>query len=254
MNPYTYSRGGQVSSPANDRGFFHTVFTAKVSSLMAFAIILLAAGSAAAITPAAMAEVNNSQEYALSMTTEPVHHPEVLGESIVVTPTSVTINDSELEAAEPTGDVSVKPAGFDATVGRWNYKISYKVANVTNAVKLTIGNYVVMDNVTGSGDVETGAILKPSMSYRLSLWTTDSSGNKQILARAEIKTAKGKALANKEDSSKVCPPSQNGNTSTPTSAMLCVKNVDGKVSCDRQICLPPPVRSTTTPPTMKSNR
>ncbi len=253
MNPYTYSRGGQPPSLAKSHGFFHTVFTAKVSSLMAFAIILLAAGSAAAITPVVAAEINSTQEYALSLVTEPVHHAQVLGESIVAVPTSVTINDSELEAVEPTGDVSVKPVSFDATVGRWNYKISYKVSNITAPAKVTIGNYVVADSITGSAVVETGAILKPNTSYRLALWVVDSSGNRQILARAEIKTAKGKPSTKKEDSDKTCLPPQNS-TTTPPTAMLCIKGSDGKMNCDRQICLPPPVRSSSTPSGLKLNR
>lgn len=83
MNPYTYTRrapSAQNSQP-EQKGFLYSLATAKISSIMAFAIVLLAAGSAAAITPSAVAEMNQGQEYvmAVSHSTKPGR---VLGESI----------------------------------------------------------------------------------------------------------------------------------------------------------------------------
>jgi hypothetical protein len=253
MNPYTYRRRSEVATPVpQDKGFLRSVMTAKISSLMAFAIVLLAAGSTAAITPLATVEISQGQASVVS-TKMPMQRALVLGAATSTPDTTLTIDDSELEAGDPAGSLSAKPVSFDSTVGRWDYNISYKVSNLISSATLTIGTYVVTDSITASGVSETGAILKPSMTYYASLWGTDNLGNKEKLADLVIKTAKAKSGA-KIPRANLCVQPQASSTATSSATgMFCLKTPDGKITYPREVCLPPmPINwSTGTPPSIR---
>ncbi len=204
---------------------------------MAFAIVLLAAGSTAAIIPLVTAQMNQGQEYALGVT---MHSSpsSVLGASTGTPDTTLTIDDSQLEAGDPAGSLSSKAVSFDSTVGRWDYNISYKVSNLISSAALTIGTYVVNDSISASGISETGAILKPSMTYYVSLWGTDTQGNKIRLADLTLKT--GKAKTTKQAPANVCvQPQSNSAATSTTTGMFCVKTPEGKITCPHEVCSPP---------------
>ena len=150
---------------------------------------------------------------------------------------TVAIDDSALEAADPSGSISAKPVSFDSSIGRWDYNLSYAVKNLSGSASLAIGTYVVQSGITASGQVETGAILKPAMVYHLTLWLVDGSGNRQVLTHFELKTPKSTGSA-KSTPPAPCPQTPSSNT-TATSSIpygLCIKKDDGTVQCVPRFC------------------
>ena len=271
MNPYVYTKRKQVAPPSA-WSLVKSVFTDHISSVLAVAIIVLAAGSAMAVTVLAVPELaaDNSAPVAHSFALGPM--PQVLGDSTTAVAAPV-IDDSSLEAGVtiPTVRMQTKAVGFDSSIGRWDYVISYAVPQLTASGTITIGTYVVSSTLTAkSGKVETGAILKPSTTYHVTFWVTDASGNKAAAGMAEIKTGKAKS-SNDHGVTFITPclnqtpgqgtstppvitPTTNA-TSTSSGAMFCVKTKDDKMICPRPpLCGPirldgrPFGSSTSTPP------
>lgn len=217
------------------QNWFKDVCNAQISTAIAIAFVVFAAGSVMAMANIVSPEVGSYADAGLAHTARA--QTKVLG---VTTP---VIDDTALEAADPSGKVSARPAGFDSTIGRWNYNLSYFVANLPSAATLTIGTFAVKSGITASGSAQTGPILKSGMVYHMSLWITDSLGTKEILARADIKTGKAKGPGNGDTGFLPClPPTQTSTstpvgTSTPSSALgFCVKGQDGKISCSPRLC------------------
>ncbi|MBI5530788.1 MAG: hypothetical protein HY918_04840 [Candidatus Doudnabacteria bacterium] len=246
MNPYTYhkpkrmavaaSQDSPSGSPKGGGSWLSNIINAPINSAVALAFVLFAASATAGIAAIA------SPEIAMDNSSLPATHivvSRVLGESV----TQPVIDDAALEAAEPTGYLIAKPVNFDATLGRWDYKLSYEVANLTGPAVLSIGSYAVQSNITASGTVETGYILKPNRVYRATLWFTDSAGQKVKLARVEIKTDKAQKPGKNDRKPILCPQTQvQGQvaSSTPsTKPSLCVKKEDGTLACLPQQCIVP---------------
>jgi hypothetical protein len=159
-------------------------------------------------------------------------HGKVLGDTI----TPNIIDDSALEAADPSATLSAKPADFDSTVGRWDYTITYSVSNLNGGGTLTIGTYVVAGNLTVSGTVDTGAILKPNTTYHVSLWGTDSSGNKQNLAHIDLKTGKAKGSSKTPPGTPPCAQPQSASSTPIAAPTFCIKKADGTIQCVPPVC------------------
>ena len=258
MNPYVYSKRRKPQPLAEEQaplpatktlGLVKSVLGANISSVLAFAIILLAAGSTASITGIVSTEIGGT------LNILPVVHvaeargvSEVLGDSTTV-PAAGIINDSSLEAgtAIPTAKLSAKAVSFDSSVGRWDYTISYSAPNLSGSASITIGTYVVSSSLTATtGKVDTGAILKPSMVYYVTFWVSDGNGGQQAAATTQIKTGKGNASGNDLSIISPCqsqspspatstPPSMpsSGNAISTSGAMFCLKTPDGKMICPR---------------------
>lgn len=245
MNPYTYKRRkghlvAETASPQSGKpsSWFSEIVNAKLSSVVAIAFVFFTAGSVAAMTAAAYPEISSVVEPGAVLGFHSASaHSQVLGTST----TQPIIDDTALEAGAPTGGISAKTLSFDSTVGRWDYNINYEVNNLTGSATLDIGNYIVQSGITAPGVAETGAILKPSMTYYVWLWATDPSGSKQVLTHIVLKTPKAKTT-----SSTTYPPcvqSNSSNFSAPTTTLttsmgMCIKKDDGSVMCTgRPTCL-----------------
>ena len=242
MNPYTYKKRSDndpqpPAAPAMpmppQSSWAKDIFNAQISSLVAMTFVAFAAGSVMAMTAAATPEVAmGGSDSAVAV--RHIQKPQVLGESTIQN----IIDDSALEAGDPTGSLSVKPGNFDSTLGRWNFNISYSVSNLRGSATLSIGKYTVASNITASGSIDTGTILKTNMVYRVFLWSQDSSGAKQILAKTEIKTGKAKnSVSTEKNPRPACVPPQvssNGTSTQPSS--FCVKKDDGSVQCAPPVC------------------
>lgn len=199
---------------------------AEVSSLIALAVVIFAAGSVMAMTATVTPEVAMSQDTP-NLAPAAVSHAagQVLGQTLSI--------DAQLEAGEASARLAAKPVNFDATSGRWDYTISYQVNNLADSAKLTIGTYVLKDGITTSGSVDTGNILKPAKMYRVGLW---DNGNK--LASLNLRTGKGQTIGQLpcfQQSTASSTPS----TSTSTPASLCGKP-EGLGGSDRLGRMPSP--------------
>jgi hypothetical protein len=239
-------------------------FLQPMSTAMAFAVVVFAAGSVVGMSALASAEIGGGLD------SLPVAHvsqarsmSQVLGDSTTV-PASI-IEDSSLESAVSltTAKLSAKAVSFDPTTGRWNYTVLYSVSELSGTGSITIGTYVVTSGLTAnSGKVDTGAILKPSTKYQAAFWVTDGSGNRSVVARLEIKTGKGKTpkegvmflinpcLQSQGSSTPMSgmPPFgqkdrpfgsstpvtfQQGNASSTPGLMFCLENKEGKTICPK---------------------
>jgi LysM repeat protein len=262
MNPYVYSRSKKVLAAAQGQppspvlllpGLVKSVLTASVSSAMAFAIVILAAGSVASMTALAYSDVSQGGEPVVVHSFAFQPKSMVLGDSTTV-PANVTIDDSSLEAAiAVSGKVTAKPLSYDATLGRWDYAVSYAVSNFTGSASLSVGTYVVQSGITTSGSSETGTILKPGTLYHVTLWLNDQSGNPLSALRYDLKTPKAKASSDdSQGKSQVCaqlmasPQSGTVSTSTTTGLSLantpniCIKKDDGSMLCKPLACISVP--------------
>jgi hypothetical protein len=265
MNPYVYSKKGSYKEEPEPQtpslgALVKHLMSAAISTPIAFAVVIFAAGSVTAMTSLAYPEISTNNDSSVV-----VHHvamaktkSEVLGDSTTVAsqqPVPI-VDDSALEAGDASGAISAKPGSFDTSSGRWSYTISYSVDSLTGPATLSIGTYTVKDGITDSGSVNTGAILKPYKTYFVSLWVTDSTGAKQVLAKTSIKTGKGKTVStnsliylpcvaiNTSSDASSSPPTMTPSTSTPpTIPTMCLATKDGKPICPRPaVCghmLPP---------------
>jgi hypothetical protein len=230
-----------------------SVMTSNISGVMAFAIVLLAAGSVASITNLASVEIGSTLNILpVVHVAEAKSSEQVLGDSTIV-PAAAIIDDSALEAGSvaPAVKLSGKAVSFDSTAGRWDYTISYSGLDSSSGTgSVTVGTYVVASGLTAaSGKVDTGAILKPSMSYHITFWVTDSSGNQAAVANLAIKTPKGSGSTSTGNFSIVSPclnggQGQNGSSTPPSvppqgngtstlPSMFCIKTDSGKMICPR---------------------
>lgn len=244
MNPYTFKKRGVDSGSAQNSPFsadfkkgswLNAIVNARLSSAVAFAFVLFAAGSVVGMSSLFASE--SAVDDALVLSANIVSHKQsarILGE----TTTQNIVEDSALEAGDPSGELLASPLGYDTSLGRWNYKFSYTVENLTNSATMTIGTYVAQSGIVSSGTVETGLILKPDMIYHISLWTTDSSGAKQNLARLELNTQKAKKISDSGSGTFKCYPTQVKSTTTPSTATpsFCIKKQDGTVQCSPKLC------------------
>ena len=230
----TNRRKQNVDAPAPMTGLAQSIIGAQISSVVAVAFVLFAAGSIAAGTLAAGPELAAYNDVALAPVAS---HARVLGV------TTSVIDDSALEAGDPQASLSAKPVSFDSTTSRWDYNIGYKISGLNGSATLMIGSYVVSSSITGSGITETGAILKPQHRYIVSLWAVDSSGGKNRIARYELKTKNGNANGGNSDLSRFClPPTSSSTplTATGTPISGCFKTNDGRTICAQTMpCLPP---------------
>lgn len=242
MNPYIYQKRGmeQDSKPAFSLGaWVLTVFTKPIGSVMALAFVFFTAGSVMAMALAAAPEVAAVNDNIVLV--QPVHLPPkpasaVLGDSTTAT---VVIDDSALEATDPTASLTAKAVSFDAAIGRWNYDISYSVSGLTGSATLSIGTYVVQSSITASGDIQTGAILKPSTTYHVSLYAQDTVGIIQVLAHINIKTGKAGKSSTSGSSACVFPLTGTNTSGTPPAVpMFCIKDDSGKLNCMPGSCMP----------------
>lgn len=246
MNPYTYrkrtgSAGSQTAFLAKN-SWLKAIMHAKINSLVAIAFVLFAAGAVAGTSAVAGSEIEIASSEAPVVRVSTFHaQSRVLGDTTVEVQSIV--EDSALEAVDPVGKLTVKAVNYDTTLGRWNYSISYVVTNASDKVYLKIGSYVVKAGVTGTGSVETGAILKPNKKYHASLWMEDSTGYKINIGGVDIKTGKAATSQKDKNESKikcVAPNPTPNATSTNSSASLCIKKTDGTTVCgpSRPICKP----------------
>jgi hypothetical protein len=260
MNPYVYSRRGRGSARPNLAPdgpnipslwpLVKSALLTGISPVLAFAVIALASSSVFA----GSFGINQTDFDLGSASLIPLHalQGKVLGASI----TQPIIEDSALEAADPFAALTASPVSFDSTIGRWNYSISFAVSNLSGNSILKIGSYVISSNIVSSDSVQTGAILKPNMVYHVSLWNTDDSGNKQILARIEIKTGKAKDSTKIYNSNLSCqkPQSQASISSQSSAPTFCIKKDDGTEQCVPRPCgmfiplLPLPTSTPTSTP------
>lgn len=208
---------------------------APISSAIAIAFVIFAAGSVMAVASVSNAELMPTGEVA-------VHHQShtmVLGDST----SQPVIDDAALEAADPMATLSAKSVNFDSTIGRWNYNINYTVSNLTGSATLYIGSFTLQSGITASGQTSTGAILKPGMVYHVSLL----GANSQVLARLDLKTSRGKTGSSDSSNAQNCPippPMQlNSGLTAPTSTpstfspgAFCIKTTDGQVHCTPPAC------------------
>lgn len=179
--------------PSPSVSLLKDIVNAPVSMAIAFAFVLFAAGSVASMTAVAYEDISRAGDDGSVVALSAIKRARVLGESTTnqVVETVPMVNDSELEAVEPLVKMEARPISFNSN-GRWNYKIGFNTKNFSGTGKITIGSFVVKDNLTTSGYFETGAILKPGRVYRVSFWGTDSSGVLSRLQSIELKTAKAK--------------------------------------------------------------
>lgn len=225
MNPHVYSRRKRVAvdpeppvaTPSGS--LLKDIVHAKLSSAVAFAFVLFAAGSVASMTAVAYNDIvmlegeGNVQLVLINP------RPMVLGESIVATDV-VTVDDSALESVEPVIKIDAKPISYNSN-GRWNYKINYGTKNFTGSGQIKIGTYVVTSSVTEKGSVETGAILKPGTIYRVSFW-----GDGVKLQSIELKTPKAKSKPQECNKETVCPQINKGEGEDKKMLPPCSQNAD----------------------------
>ncbi|MFA5991137.1 MAG: hypothetical protein WC794_02755 [Candidatus Doudnabacteria bacterium] len=248
MNPYTYhkpkkavgqAQTGPTSSPKGGGSWLSEIINAKISSAIALAFVIFAAGATGSIVAVASSEIaiQGSEEAQV----QPVVHSvnsKVLGVSI----DQVIIDDSALEAGDPSGNVVAKPLAYDSNIGRWNYKINFGVENINSPATLSIGNYIVKSGITSSGTIETGYILKPSRVYQLSLWTSDLNSGKIKLAKFQIKTGKSQKTSPVNPQPLACQQSEyQGSVLSSTASsepVLCVKKENGEIACMTKQCEP----------------
>lgn len=246
MNPYTYHKpkkaaarehAGPASSPKGGGSWLSEIINAKISSAIALAFVIFAAGAAGSIAAVASPEIA-MQGSGAEQVQLVVHKAalKVLGVSI----DQVIIDDSALEAGEPSGYVVAKPLAFDSNIGRWNFKINFGVENVNSPATLSIGNYIVQSGITASGTVETGYILKPNRVYQLSLWTSDLNSGKIKLAKFQIKTGKSQKTSKINPQPLACSQSElQGSALSPAASsepVLCVKKENGEIACMPKQC------------------
>lgn len=261
-----------ISSAPPQQSFIRQLFLAPISSAIALAVVVLAAGSVMAMTVPASVEIAMANPDSFAY-----HHikindaSQVLGDS---TTTPAVIDDAALEAAYPAAGLSAKPVKFDATLGRWDYKFSYTASNLTEPATITIGTYVVQSGITASGSVETGAILKPNMVYHAAISTTDSSGNSQTLFILNLRTPNGKGKttpvpcpeASGQSASTNCLPypclisprleESASSSSGTTKPAICQKGSGDNTNCTQLFCLPlmpPGDHASGTPPQYHSS-
>ncbi len=177
--------------PTPSGSLLKDIVHAKLSTAVAFAFVLFAAGSVASMTAVAYTEIASFDEVSNVQVVMTHSRAQVLGEAVTIEPV-VTVDDESLEVINPAVKIEAKSVSFNSN-GRWNYKIGYKTKNFSGSGKITIGTHVVTDTVSVVGSVETGAILKPGMVYQVSFWGIDSSGVLQRLQSIEFKTAKAKS-------------------------------------------------------------
>jgi hypothetical protein len=146
--------------------------------------------------------------------------------------------------------LSAKAVSFDSTLGRWDYLISYSINGSTTAASLNIGTMVLQSGLSGSGSVDTGAILKPKWLYHVSLSVSDPSGVSQTVARLELKTSKGKVANQTSGTPSYSPVCSQGSSGSAVSSMasstppaFCIQKDDGST-----VCAPPPCGSLMPPP------
>lgn len=244
MNPYVYSKrrgrraqSAQVPQPALGDLVKHIV-SATVGTAVAFAVVLFAAGSVASMVTVAYAEIGGASEPSIVHVAQARRHSQVLGES-TTSASQAIIADSDLEAGEAEATLFAKPGVFDSATGRWSAVISYSVTGLTGSATLSIGNHVIKNGITDSGSIDTGSVLKPGKQYRVTLWTADSSGAKQILAKIPIRTAKGKAINKENQMFLPCATAHEPLVATlkPSStppAIMCLMTKEGKMLCPHQ--------------------
>ncbi len=195
MNPYVYSKRRQAALPSTSQpsgawSFVKEVCNAQIGTALAFAFVLFAAGAVASMSLITYPDLAAAGDVGLQVARIPVKaQSQVLGDSIVAA--SPVIDDASLEASGPVGKMEIKPVSYNSN-GRWNYKIVYSVSGLTGTGSITIGSYVVTSGITASGNIETGAILKPGAVYHVTLWSVDSTGAKVALQTTDLKTPKGK--------------------------------------------------------------
>ncbi len=248
MNPYTYHKPKKAvaqkqvdsaSSPKGGGSWLSEIINAKISSAIALAFVIFAAGSTGSVVAVASSEIamQGSEEVYVQLVARSAT-PKVLGVSI----DQVVIDDTALEAGEPSGNVVAKPLTYDSNIGRWNYKINFGVENINSPATLYIGNYVVKSSITASGTVETGYVLKPNRVYQLSLWTSDLNSGKIKLAKFQIKTGKSQKTSQINPQPLACSQSElQGSalsSATSSESVLCVKKENGEISCVSKRCEP----------------
>jgi hypothetical protein len=257
MNPYVYSRKA-VQKAQSATAFKPTVSdlakhlaSATVGTALAFAMVIFAAGSVASMTAVAYAEIGGASEPSVVHMAGLRPHAEVLGDSTTIASQTI-IDDSALEAEEVSGGLLVKVGNFDASSGRFNVTITYKVNNLNSQAILSIGSYVIKSGITQSGSFETGAILKPDREYRAVLWTKGEAG-KEILAKALIKTGKGKVVEKNTQMFMLCKPTGNSSaSSTPPASSMCLVTKEGKVICPQTAECGNSFKNETPQPTLKA--
>jgi hypothetical protein len=239
MNPYVYSKKRSSSRKSKREnsislvsGLAKHVFGATISTAMAFAIVVYAAGSVAAMTAVAYQEIGGGADAPVVVRVAQAKvTPQVLGETVSAVPVlpQLIIDDSALEAQEPVAKISVKPSTYDSASGRWSYIIKYSLSNIPAGATLSIGNFPILSGLNASGAIETGAILKPGKEYRVSLWVTDSALGKQVLAKASIKTGNKKGSEDDQKIMTMCSAIKDGKKSEkPT---MCQITKEGKTIC-----------------------
>ena len=129
MNPYVYSKRAprkmqesQQQDPSVSSLVKHLV-SAPISSALAFAVVMLAAGSVASITALASVDIGNGfnvQQDGPTRTASIKAKAQVLGDSTIAPQVVSIVDDSALEAIDAQATLSVKPGTFDTTSGRFN--------------------------------------------------------------------------------------------------------------------------------------
>lgn len=234
MNPHTYQRkhAEVPAQPSLSRVVLETFVKTPISSAIAFAMIVFAAGSVLAMTAVAVPQIAMGDDGgAIIHVAKAQVQTEVLDASTAVT--APIIDDSALEAVDPTASMSFKPASFNAD-GRWDYKIMYYASNLTGTGQLDIGTFVLSQNLNATGTVETGAILKPSHEYRVSFWEINSDGTKDKIQSQILRTPKGSSKTEPcYYNTLLCPPIVPKPIPCPSTAM----GTPGTAAIN---CLPPP--------------
>lgn len=239
MNPYVYSKKRSLSRKSKRgngislvSGLAKHVFGATISTAMAFAIVVYAAGSVAAMTAVAYQEIGGGADSPIELRVAQVKSvPKVLGETISVVPLlpQIIVDDSAMEALEPVAKISVKPSTYDSASGRWSYIIKYSLSNLPSGATLSIGNFPILTELSASGAIETGAILKPGKEYKVSLSVSDAVLGKQVLAKAMLKTGSKKDSTEDQKVITMCNILKEGKmTEKP---IMCQITKEGKTIC-----------------------
>ncbi len=185
MNPYVYSGSKKIlASVENTQGqnasfgsavieLARSVFSASMSTSVAFAMVLFAATAVAGMSAIAYSEMSNGDFAPLSANhalTRRAGSPQVLG--------MATYGYNQPVCAKNTANcLNYELLSFSN--GGWQVRVDYKLdRNVTGAIK--VNNWPFMDGITNSGSGFTGNDLQPNQTYTFVLYRKVGSHLKQL--------------------------------------------------------------------------
>ncbi len=204
MNPYTYTKGPGLPSPAQPSGllgsglaFVKEIFLSEVHGVLAVAFIALASVSLGAITAVASTEISAS-----------AYQPDTIPHHTTFAVAAVNVDSEQFVLGAQTYQIitlasssaltlTLTPADVDASSSLWSYEIDWNRA-ANKAGSITIDKTLIVNDASGSGSITTDNIFKSGTRHRL-VYFTQAGGKGSVVVSKLFTVLPATALNGPDD-------------------------------------------------------